>query len=110
MRKVKTKDIIPAAKTYSSTPVIRAPANLMNRVAEICSANNCDPFEILCRIAMGDNDYLGLRDSTKPISMKVRMEAASTLCPYLAPTFKNAEIKEEGRTVNINFNMGAPPK
>src|SRR5258708_6908043 len=83
---------------------------LIDRVAQTCIDNNCDPFEILCRIALGDAEYLGWGDSANPISMTVRMEAASRLCPYLAPTFKSSEVKEEGRHINVNFHMGVPPK
>lgn len=74
-------------------------------VAEICERFNCDPFHILCQIAMGKLED----DEARRITPRVRMEAASELAQYLAPKLKSIELSNQDESpMKINIMLGTP--
>jgi hypothetical protein len=86
--------------------------NTPNRVTlplmERAAALKCDPFEILCRFAMGDWKKLGYEAETRTvfapagiemeepvIKPELRMQAAKEACQYLYPKRKAIEIEDK---------------
>lgn len=68
-------------------------------VGEILKKHNCDPFEILAKIANDDMD--------NPVSMRLRMEAASELANYVAPKLKAVELSTDAKNPpQIFMNFG----
>lgn len=76
-------------------------------VGEILARNECDPFEILARIAIGDTEALHLTEEQKKyFSIRLRMEAAAELAQYVAPKLKAVEISgDKDSPVNVVFNL-----
>ena len=83
-------------------------------VAEKAEELGCDPFEILCRFAMGDWKALGYKESTRKkitpmgdvidvdvIDPELRMSAAKEACQY---------IHAKRRSIEIDDNKDETPK
>lgn len=76
-------------------------------VQEVCHKLGCDPFAILIHIAMGNYDSLKLtEEQIKYFSVKYRLEAASELAKYLAPTLRAIEVSSDPENpVNITIKL-----
>lgn len=74
--------------------------------AEVVSAAGADPFQFLAEIVAG----------TIKAPLAMRLRAAQTLCPFLAPTLKSVETispEDDARLTEIEKQLGiatdAPP-
>lgn len=85
------------------------PRKVSSNVKEILDEFDCNPFQILALIAKGtiyDYEEVPL-EKRKNLSMRVRMEAASELCQYLAPKFRSIAIESgENSGVQLTLSIG----
>lgn len=79
------------------------------QVGEICKANNCNPFQILAKIATGELKLTPEYEAEgRKSNLELQLMAAAELAPYLAPKLKSIEFKgSEENPIPIIINMGA---
>lgn len=86
------QEIIVEDETSSIRPILpkKRRANPFN-VQETCSRLRCNPIEILCHIALGDNDALGSREPIRNIERRL---AATELASYTVAKIKPQELDD----------------